>query len=801
MANDNVSILGAELVVADGKATATLDDFYSKLETMDRKIGALGNDRQFARGFTDQLTDVERRVGRTKSIFQDAFSPENLVKGAAFATVVKFLNDSVEKSLEAADANRKLAASATEAGKAYNELSESNKKFAHDAGLADTAAASITARIQQLANATGKPQDLEKLQKGFLDLAGAKGIKNDELDSLIGTILSGQDEGLNRLGLSDPSKLQAAYAASIHKTVDALTNQEKTQAAVNAVMEKAAVFAGANEEKMKSLTGQIETSRATFNNLETQIGRNITESLLFRDAVNLLGESLKGVSLNVDDVQAKLAKGLKPKEIAEEMANSFGGQLTIAFQNTTGAAYAAPLYIYDVFTKGFDEAMRNYIETSTGASKRYIDSQTKLIENEQKLIEKQAKDALDQTKLNAQKAFEAEQKAADELAQKRVEKQLERAIQTNRSINEIYKIVEKLPGVGQEQNQDRDNRVVDYIVSQIEKGRSKVVELQKNALEAFDSIARRVTADNPFASFFSDVNDQVAKLRENTKGLKVESREWLETLLARQNEVTLFGLRLDNALNSDALRESARNFRNPKLTEQEINSRIDNYLRRDEHNAGNAYLAGLDQGKGAKITPEVTANLLTYQSIDTILRYGKGTNSKFFTGFLARQFDQIKNGDDGSISDRLQRQLEIVERVRNQSLGGTNDAELSKQIDAATDRKIIALTGNLDPTKITAYQREQAASAAERQAARLDRSEKEGREIEQSKLKAINSIKDELVALRKIADQEGLAGVVRIVDESNGAAQTTVEKAKPIDTEKLYKQNLPTRSRNGLSNY
>ena len=100
----------------------------------------------------------------------------------------------------------------------------------------------MTARITQLATNSGRTNDIEKLQKGFLDLSSARGIGVADLDNLIGTILSGQDEGLNRLGLSDPSKLQATYAASIGKTADQLSQMEKTQAAVNAVMEKAAIL-------------------------------------------------------------------------------------------------------------------------------------------------------------------------------------------------------------------------------------------------------------------------------------------------------------------------------------------------------------------------------------------------------------------------------------------------------------------------------------------------------------------------------------------------------------------------------
>lgn len=154
---------------------------------------------------------------------------------------IQFGAASIRATAAAADSNRQLEFSATQAGLSYTRAAAAAEDFGKRVGASNTGAAQTFSDLVRLADRAGRTQDIELIGRRFADLAAARGLKGEELSNLIGTILSGQDEGLNRLGLPDPSKLYAQYAAQIGKTADSLTEMEKAQAALNGVMQKGAV--------------------------------------------------------------------------------------------------------------------------------------------------------------------------------------------------------------------------------------------------------------------------------------------------------------------------------------------------------------------------------------------------------------------------------------------------------------------------------------------------------------------------------------------------------------------------------
>ena len=237
-----------ELIISDDKATAVIGKNRRALESFASDTERLKP--KFGKNFESEFDAVERRANSFRDKLTNSF--RTIGAAVSFAAVFKFLDGAKDKAFEAEKANFRLASAATEAGLAYGVLGQKSRQFANDAGLAETAAASVEARIAQLATFSGKPENIDKLNTAFLDLSAAKGISSNELDNLIGTILSGQDEGLNRLGIGDPSTLYAKYKVEIGAVSRELTQMEKVQAAVNAVLEKSATFAGANADKMNS---------------------------------------------------------------------------------------------------------------------------------------------------------------------------------------------------------------------------------------------------------------------------------------------------------------------------------------------------------------------------------------------------------------------------------------------------------------------------------------------------------------------------------------------------------------------
>lgn len=401
-------VLSIELVVNDQNAAQVINRFQNQLGQTQIVINQFGRNTVFGNNLSSQFEQAEAKAKKFNSSVKELFNTFGLAFGATAAVglTVKVFKDSTEAAFEAERANRKLSASATEAGLAYGVLAEKNKEFANSAGLSVTAATNITAKIAQLATFSGKPENIDKLQKSFLDLSAAKGINSGQIDDLIGTILSGQDEGLNRLGISDPGQLYKAYAKEVGKTADQLSQFEKVQAASNAVMEKAAIFAGANSDKMQSLSGQAEKASANLDNLYTNLGQGLTQSIEFRNFLNFANEALGSFTTNLQNVKKELGDGLSPRNAAIKEGNKAGNQILDAVGDFFSPVGATIGFGIDAISgKSTKEATDNFIASLGGTHKRRIEALTQNFAAEQKLIQQQNKDAEEQKKQLAGKTF------------------------------------------------------------------------------------------------------------------------------------------------------------------------------------------------------------------------------------------------------------------------------------------------------------------------------------------------------------------------------------------------------------
>ena len=141
------------------------------------------------------------------------------------------------------------------------------------------------------------------------NLAVAGGINSSQaFERLVYAIQSGQTEMLRTIGLN--VQFDDAYkqmAASIGKNVKELTTQEKMQARVNIVLEKAAGYNGLYEEAMKTAGKQITSFARYWQDLQLELGRSQLPAVT--KTVELLKEKLKEATayLSKSEIQDELA--------------------------------------------------------------------------------------------------------------------------------------------------------------------------------------------------------------------------------------------------------------------------------------------------------------------------------------------------------------------------------------------------------------------------------------------------------------------------------------------------------------
>lgn len=477
----------------------------------------------------------------------------------------------IEKAVEQARANRLLASAATEAGLAQGKLADANKRFAESVGLSNVAAASTTSYIARLATYAGRPQDLDKLLRSFADLGAARGIGGRDLETLIGTILSGQDEGLNRLGISDPGQLQKAYAASLGKTTEELTQQEKVQAAVNAVMEKAAVFTGAAEARMNSLEGTVARTTAQWENFTNALSQTAVTSGPTLDFLSEYQTLLKGVSIEIDEVNKKLAAGQTPQQIARE---AYPGPSTGDYLS----AYSyllSPAYFANARIGAFGQGARDATDPQKVYERRFQQFQQQ-IEAQRQSNEQQETAAYRTQVDNARKANEEfRQRQIEEVfgpkAIKRLEQELEKVLsldltnpnRTLEGLRQGLRQVQTTAGLDPLTRRDFEQRytgaIQDEQKRQADELKKKFEELKKARESAFD--IGLGTSTNPFVSLLSNATQRMRTLVETTKLLPPALREALQLQERGRNAKDLLGLRLDTRLDAYSLRNQAAEFR------------------------------------------------------------------------------------------------------------------------------------------------------------------------------------------------------------------------------------------------
>lgn len=270
----------------------------------------------------------------------------------------------------------------------------------------------------------------------------------------------------------------------------------------------------------------------------------------------------------------------------------------------------------------------------------------------------------------------------------------------------------------------------------IEDGKKRVEEFGKSVTDLVNNLAAQRGSGNPFVRIFSEAEEAMRRVRETTRGLDDDLRNLLENQQRAINARNLFNQRLDTGLQAIDLRDEAERFRGATDAER-INRRI----------------ADLEAA-------------------------GLGEDSQILKS-LKLQAQQALQG--GTIQERLQRRLDFL------NTGGIPTAEQQAEID----RRIITVTQGFNPADLTSRQREEAASARERTADRLAKSEEDAKREQKARDETQVKIEEHLAKLRELAEKSGVEAIIRVIDDTGGKVSSRLSKrASSKDTANYYESQL-----------
>lgn len=359
-------------------ATSTLkvlDDITIRLGTLKKTIASTSDQnlltelKKDAKQLEGELDKVQGELNRVRRLEIQNPKPDNssgvlssIAKGLGLSNLAtlgiaggvasayygaKQLIDLTEVAIDRAskqiNVNRLLASSATEAGLGVEFLSKKNKEFSESVGLSDVKGAATTAKITQLTTRAQRPEDLDKLLKGFADLGAARGIDSNDLETLVQQIITGQDEGYKKLLLPNPSQLQAEYAKKNNRSASSLTAVERTQILLDEITKKSELFSGTAEARMQSLDGRAAKLSASLENLKNSFSTSFAGSYEVSTLIDNATKALKSFNGEVDDLADKVRRGINIDDLIKKNAKPgfFGGAAT-----GIGSALAAtPQYL------------------------------------------------------------------------------------------------------------------------------------------------------------------------------------------------------------------------------------------------------------------------------------------------------------------------------------------------------------------------------------------------------------------------------------------------------------------------
>jgi|GEM_PF-4669912 len=733
---------------------AKIERLQQRLETKhsDSKSGAKSNGSDFVPGLADS---TGLPLGFAAA-------------GAAIGYGVgKFSSDIVEAARIAEDSNRVLLATAKETGIAYDQLSAKAKKFGELTGQSTSAATSTFASITQFAQQAGRTNEIDKFTQSLADLAAARGISAEQLPDMLTQLKTGQDEVFDKLKGANPSKFYDEYARSIGKTAESLTDLEKSQVRFDVILKSGLIFSGEAEKRMIGLSGKLDTFSAKWDNFYARAG---TASAPFwkaqLDNAIAFFDFVEGKQKKVLTLAEEIERQTKRAEEAAKQLREQEVSIREAKANPTANLKNSALANINILDNFFDPAERQKqidaaIMAATEQAEAYKNSLTKAIQGARgdlsflKILQKDFQ--ANSFKFDLDTRFQISEQLKDAISNgvsKGFNKLLQNKEATVQSLKKGLADIFASPDLTKDARESLTQSFTERIKQAVDSGKAKVRDLEKTFLSISDNLASRAGANNPFVAIFAEGDKAIHSLRENTRGLSKDLISVFEQMEQKQQQIQLFNARLDSALTAFDLRESASSFRNDKpkdfgLVQKEF---FDKVVKR---------ASGLNDISGLSATEKrefYERNLLAGS-----FGFNQLTQDSVVSS-LARDRKPAEENINLSLQERLQKQFDIIEKLRNTS-------QLA-ETGSAADKRIIALTSGVNPNELTTEQRIQAAAARERQADRTEKSEQEATRLRAETLEVQKKIALEITKLREVAEKDGLIGLqVLFKDAETGAAR------------------------------
>jgi hypothetical protein len=229
----------------------------------------------------------------------------------SFRAAVRVYDAVTEASDRQEMAQRKLSATARLTGQSLATITNISNDAQNKFKISGSAAADLTQNFVKLAGRAGNVAQTGQLMAAWMDLAAAQGLSLSDVLTGINSTLVGQDEGLNRLGLANPSNIWKQWADAAGTTVAKMTEQQKWQAIVNAVTAEGAKVQGEYAKRLETTAGKQQAFNAALELTAASFGKSFAPAREFFYETGTQALFLLRALNNVDDTLAGMGQKFK----------------------------------------------------------------------------------------------------------------------------------------------------------------------------------------------------------------------------------------------------------------------------------------------------------------------------------------------------------------------------------------------------------------------------------------------------------------------------------------------------------
>jgi polyhydroxyalkanoate synthesis regulator phasin len=287
------------------------------------------NAREFGSELT-RLNDAPGLLGRIGTSAKMWIAGVFVAALMAAAQGLRFLIGTLEDAKQRMVAGMRMSAASALFGVPLKELKKLAAEAAAQFELTAGQAANVATQVGKMAARAGQSARAQQLLNAAMDLGAANGLTLAEITEALDQTFRAQDEGLNRMGLADPSQHYKKLAREIGTTEDKLSDAQKQMAMMNAIIEAGTKVQGQYGRQMEGDLGtlnqfenQIKASREEIGIRFLPIAAQMAQRLSgpMAGAVRFITRLLDALSTSLDRVIRKMEEmGVAAARIAPYQA-------------------------------------------------------------------------------------------------------------------------------------------------------------------------------------------------------------------------------------------------------------------------------------------------------------------------------------------------------------------------------------------------------------------------------------------------------------------------------------------------